>query len=351
MKQIFMVISMALIGITTCCCSHPSTQSSEPIHSVEILYATPAGECEIHHYSGRIKASEMLNLGFKVPGEVKSILTTEGATVKEGQLLAVLDDSDYRIGRDAAKGQYEQFSNEIQRIRGLYARKAISQNDYEKAEAGLKQYEAFYQGQQKKVDYARLYAPANGEIVMVNIHENEMVDAGSPVFQFLAKADMEVLIDVPVDERQRIESAQRIVASAKDTTYNMLLLSVSPKADNTQLYQARLRFQNNTQDLTPGMNIGVDIYHAKANREGWVLPISAIHEYEDGYCVWALRADSTVYPVAVSSPIIDANGAAVILSGINADMPIIRAGGDRLKADEKVKVLAPCTKTNIGSLL
>jgi pyruvate carboxylase len=46
-------------------------------------------------YPGRVKAAEENNLAFKVSGRIERILVKEGDYVKAGQLVALIDPSDY----------------------------------------------------------------------------------------------------------------------------------------------------------------------------------------------------------------------------------------------------------------
>lgn len=48
---------------------------------------------------------------------------------------------------------------------------------------------------------------------------------------------------------------------------------------------------------------------------------------------------------------IDANGNAVICDGLNGNEQVVRAGVQKLRDGEKVKVLEEPKKTNIGGLL
>lgn len=351
MKRAIMMIVVA--GIFASCGDAP--QGGSTVHSVMVTTPEAMEGTVVKNYSGIVREAHTINLGFKTPGQIERILVAEGDYVHKGQLLAELDDADYRLGVEALQIQYDQLKDEVGRTEQLYRQKSISANDYEKATAGLRQLGVQLQANKNKLNYTKLYAPTDGYIQAVNFSPAEMVDAGTALFTLLDVSRMEVVADIPVAEYQQRDRFtryfSRVAGSASELP--MQLLSLTPKADGNQLYQLRLAFVGQPdKQLTAGMNVEVGIVMADTTATtGVVVPLCAVFRDGDTSCVWVLGADSTLVKQQVVLGGSDSRGRAVIREGLTGSEQIVRAGVNALQEGEKVRVIERSSKTNVGGLL
>lgn len=351
MKRAIMMIVVA--GIFASCGDAP--QGGSTVHSVMVTTPEAMEGAVVKNYSGVVREAHTINLGFKTPGQIERILVAEGDYVHKGQLLAELDDADYRLGVEALQIQYDQLKDEVGRTEQLYRQKSISANDYEKATAGLRQLGVQLQANKNKLNYTKLYAPTDGYIQAVNFSPAEMVDAGTALFTLLDVSRMEVVADIPVAEYQQRDRFtryfSRVAGSASELP--MQLLSLTPKADGNQLYQLRLAFVGQPdKQLTAGMNVEVGIVMADTTATtGVVVPLCAVFRDGDTSCVWVLGADSTLVKQQVVLDGSDSRGRAVIREGLTGSEQIVRAGVNALQEGEKVRVIERASKTNVGGLL
>jgi multidrug efflux pump subunit AcrA (membrane-fusion protein) len=124
--------------------------------------------------SGAVEANVTAQSAFQIAGRVAKVLVEEGQAVKQGQVLAELDATDYRNGYDAAQAQadaaqavdrkaqegpraqeleqaridFEQWQDQYKRMKYLYDHKSLPANDFKKIEAG-------YQAAQQRYEMAR----------------------------------------------------------------------------------------------------------------------------------------------------------------------------------------------------
>ena len=344
---------IVVAGIFASCGDAP--QGGSTVHSVMVTTPEAMEGTVVKNYSGIVREAHTINLGFKTPGQIERILVAEGDYVHKGQLLAELDDADYRLGVEALQIQYDQLKDEVVRTEQLYRQKSISANDYEKATAGLRQLGVQLQANKNKLNYTKLYAPTDGYIQAVNFSPAEMVDAGTALFTLLDVSRMEVVADIPVAEYQQRDRFtryfSRVAGSASELP--MQLLSLTPKADGNQLYQLRLAFVGQPdKQLTAGMNVEVGIVMADTTATtGVVVPLCAVFRDGDTSCVWVLGADSTLVKQQVVLDGSDSRGRAVIREGLTGSEQIVRAGVNALQEGEKVRVIERASKTNVGGLL
>lgn len=344
---------IVVAGVFASCGDAP--QGGSTVHSVMVTTPEAMEGTVVKNYSGIVCEAHTINLGFKTPGQIERILVAEGDYVHKGQLLAELDDADYRLGVEALQIQYDQLKDEVGRTEQLYRQKSISANDYEKATAGLRQLGVQLQANKNKLNYTKLYAPTDGYIQAVNFSPAEMVDAGTALFTLLDVSRMEVVADIPVAEYQQRDRFtryfSRVAGSASELP--MQLLSLTPKADGNQLYQLRLAFVGQPdKQLTAGMNVEVGIVMADTTATtGVVVPLCAVFRDGDTSCVWVLGADSTLVKQQVVLDGSDSRGRAVIREGLTGSEQIVRAGVNALQEGEKVRVIERSSKTNVGGLL
>lgn len=348
-KTIFTFITLSCL-FASCNSDQPVTQ----IHSVITVHPEVLKHETEKHFSGIVKEGGEINLGFKTPGQIEQIYVDEGDFIKAGQLVARLDDKDYKLAVDALQIQFDQLNDEFSRISKLYGEKSISQNDYEKALAGLKQVQIQLQSNKNKLEYTRLTAPVDGYVQAVNFEQAEMVDAGTPVITLLDTRGMEVITNIPGEIYARRDNFTGIKCRTGDgTTFDMRLASITPKADGNQLYRMRATFISIPEGITAGMNIETSITIAKKDTSSmsFTLPLHSIFNDNGKDYVWTIAADSTVHKTAVSLSGMDSNGNAIISAGLKGDENIVKAGVNYLQDNCKVKIVNQPSETNIGNIL
>ena len=352
MKNVLIIL--AILPCLLCCCQRRQ-QPETPAHSVMTTRPIRNGGESTKRFTGIVKEAMEINLGFKTPGQIKRIAVKEGGYVRRGQLIATLDNADYKLGVDALQAQYDQLANETKRLGILYKDKSIPANDYEKALAGLKQVRIQLQANKNKLSYTRLYAPTAGYVDKVNFDEAEMVDAGTPVITLLDTSGKEVEADIPADLYLDNEN---IISVACRHPYGggplpMRITSITPKADATQLYKMRLAFANEPgKQLTGGMNICIELRMAAPGSDGtFTVPLHSVFQENGKTYVWTVGKSSAVNKREVTVSGTDASGNAVVTSGLNGGEHIVKAGVNALHEGEKVKIIDEGSKTNVGGLL
>lgn len=350
------LITMVIVAGTLCACGKSAHENSL-LRSVVLTEPVLLETTRVINHSGIVREAHTINLGFKTAGQIERIHVREGDYVRQGALLAELDDADYRLGVEALQIQYDQLKDEVERTKRLFDQKSVSVNDYEKAVAGLRQLGVQLQVNKNKLDYTKLYAPTDGYVQSVNFSPAEMVDAGTALFALLDVSHMEVVADIPVGEYRQRDLFTRFYGKVAgiEEAFPMKLLSLTPKADGNQLYQLRLTFaEQPDKRLTAGMNTEISIVATdKGGTTGFAVPLCAVFQDTDGNtpCVWVFERDSTVSKRPVVLGGTDAEGRAVITEGLTGKERIVRAGVNVLQQGQRVRVAEEPGKTNIGELL
>ena len=344
MKKYLIVMALASLMVA---CGEKTAERS--VHSVMTVKPEQASEVTERSFAGVVKENAESSLGFRTGGTIEQILVKEGDHVRQGQLLARLDAKDYQLQVNAVQIQHDQLKAEVERLRLLYEGNSLSGNDYEKATSGLKQLAVQLQQMKNQLAYTRLYAPCDGYVQSVDHKRGETVGAGTPVVKLLDVGRMEVEVSIPQSIYLLRDRFGSIHCTANGGEYPLHLINIVPKADNSQLYTARLSL---SQKLSAGQS--VDVFISISNNDApahCTLPLSAIFEHEGKSCVWVVGADSTVSRKVVTIGGTDAGGQAVITSGLQGNETIVRSGVHSLYDKERVRIIEKPSATNVGGII
>lgn len=260
------------------------------IANVHVVTVKEAGESAVQEFPGRVKASEEVNMAFKVSGTLKKVLVDDGSRVSAGQLVAELDPRDYQVQLAAVQAEYQSVKSEAERIVALYADSACTAYEYDKARYGLEQIAAKYDNARNQLADTKIYAPFSGIVQKRYYDPSTVVAAGMPVLSVVSGDRLEMEISFPASvyvDRDRIESFYALFDFIPDRKIPLNLISIAPKANANQLYAVRLSIPGNVSPMpSPGMNamVGVRMKGASDGKTG--IPSSAVF-WKDGSChVW-----------------------------------------------------------------
>ena len=129
-------------------------------------------------YPGHLEAVEMVEIRPRVSGYIDSIQFQDGAEVKAGDLLFVIDPRPYQADLDQAQARRQQAETHLQltrddlkRAEALRGTKAISEEEYDsrsnavrESEAALAAAKASEAAARLNLDYTQIKAPVSGKI-------------------------------------------------------------------------------------------------------------------------------------------------------------------------------------------
>lgn len=235
--------------------------------------------------SGDVEAWRTANVGFLVPGLVSRVGPQEGDAVKEGDLLAELDSTEYRINLDMASAQRERAEDELSRAQMVFDQKGIPANDFNKAQTALKLASAQEALARKKLSDTRIEAPMSGVVARRGIEPGEQAGPGLPVFTVVQVDPAQIRVGVPETEIGRIAVGQQAVVSVPSldgSTYQGKVRLVGIAADPaSRTYTVKIRVPNKDRRLRPGMIAEVQIEKSNMVRT-LSVPGEAVVQDADG---------------------------------------------------------------------
>ncbi|MCB9267813.1 MAG: efflux RND transporter periplasmic adaptor subunit [Lewinellaceae bacterium] len=280
-------------------------------------------------FSGRAQSSKEAQLSFKVNGTINRLFVKIGDRVKPGQPIAALDAVDYRVQYEQAVANLKSAETQIkssqsqlitarsnyQRVETLFENNSVSLSEFEQAKANMEAAESQHNAAlaqvtaaQKQVEsarnqvaYAQLKAPFAGIITAVNVEENEMAGAGSPIAALSALARPEVSVGVPEVFITRISRGQKVeirFSTLPGQPFTGTVTEVGFSASGSSTYPVIIGLDNPGEDIRPGMAADVRFQFKPEEKEGYlVAPVQAIGEGSDGRFVFLLEKDGEAYKV------------------------------------------------------
>ena len=208
-----------------------------------------SGDHTVLNASGYVTARRAATVSSKVTGKVVEILIEEGMKVKNGQVVARLDDTNVKASLDVAQAQLEsaraaldetraqlkQADHEYQRTIELAKQHIASQSDLDLAESNAKSLQAHLAQQevdvtvaernlvtwQQQMDDMVIRAPFDGVVTTKDAQPGEMISPVSAGGGFTRTGigtvvdmdSLEIEIDVNESYINRVEPGQPVVAT------------------------------------------------------------------------------------------------------------------------------------------
>lgn len=230
-------------------------QALRPVHTVAIRYDSAR---ESHRYVGTVQSRHEVDQAFRVGGKIAQRKVDVGQQVRAGDVLAVLDDSDYRLAEEAARQQLlaaaelaRQADSDRRRLTALKADGSVSAADEERAQTNAQTAHATAEAEARKLELARnrlkycvLRASRSGVVTAVRFEVGQVVAEGKPVVSIANPDEPEIVVDVPEDHLAAFQQAQfkASLASTANQSFAVTLRELSPQAAaQTRTYRARLQ--------------------------------------------------------------------------------------------------------------
>lgn len=303
----------------------------------------------------------------QVTGRVGAVLAEEGAEVKAGQVLIKLDEAWFNAAVAQAEGALGQSKalaldahNLEARNKSVLASAALSQREYEEAQAKVAAADALVAAKQADLDAAKLNleyctisAPFDGRLGQFLVRPGAIVKASETEMVEVSQIDpIDVAFNVPEERFPAIREAY--VASADIAEKRSLRVEVVPSGDtgtpivgrasfidtkvDTETGTIRLKatFENSDRRLWPGRFVNVTL--VLGVEAGCVqIPDSAIQATQSGPGVFVVKQDQTVEvrSVGVRRSV---DGKSIIEHGVAAGDVVVIDGQLRLGPGARVQV-------------
>jgi len=292
--------------LAACSPAKPPVEALRPVRVAELRYDNAR---EANRYVGTVQARHEVDQAFRVGGKVAQRKVDVGQVVREGDVIAVLDDTDYRLAEEAtrqqliaATAQARQAESDRQRLGALKTDGSVSAADDEHAESGAERAQAAAEAQARNLELARnrlkytvLRASSSGVVTAVRFEVGQVVAEGQPVVSIALQGEPEIVVDVPEDHLNSFKAAQfkASLASAPDQTCDVVVRELSPQAAlQTRTYRARLK-PVAARRLPLGATATLVAQRPAAEAQVAAIPAGAITQSKGQPALWLVHREGS----------------------------------------------------------
>ncbi|WP_409488843.1 efflux RND transporter periplasmic adaptor subunit [Pseudomonas promysalinigenes] len=337
----------------------PHAQAAVPVRVISVA------QQDVPRYTsaiGAVLSLHSVEIRPQVEGVLTQVLVKEGQWVKEGDLLATLDDRAIRASLEQARAQLGQSQAQIQgadvdlkRYRLLSTDNSVSKQTLDQQQALVNQLQATVKGNQAAIanaqvqlSYTQIRSPVTGRVGIRNVDPGNLVRSSDtqglfsvtqidpiavefalpqqmlPTLQTLLKAPTAALVEAYMDA----DGERSLLGEGH------LALIDNQISANTGTVRAKAEFDNKDGRLWPGQLVTVRLRTA-VEQNALVVPPPVVQRGIDGHFVYRLDGDKvTSVPVKVLYQDSTLN----IIAGVKPGERLVLDGQSRLKPGSRVEV-------------
>lgn len=356
-------------------CKEAPPPAAPPVPEVRVMSIVAQPLSNVVEVPGRLQAIRTAEVRARVNGIVERRLYQEGSDVRAGQPLFAIDPRELRAGLSVARATLARAEataanarQDVKRYQGLVAQKALSQQEFDAAEARMRtaeadvaQSRAGVEVAQLNLNYATVTAPIAGRAGRAAVTEGALVSAGSatlltsveqidPIFANFSQSSSDLLAlraDVASGSLDMPELRRVVVRLVLEdgTQYgpvgrlNFLDQGIDVATGTSAL---RAEFPNPGRTLLPGQFVRVRI-EAGVRRQGMAVPQRAVMVSPQGASVFVIGPKDMVEKRTVVLGDLQ-SGSWGIASGLSVGDRVVVDGVQKAQPGKAVRVVTDSVK-------
>ena len=347
-KRISTIIGLTLAAslLLAGCSSNEDevVEEKEIIRPVKLITIEATDSVNIRRFPAELKASEEADIAFRVGGQLMKVNVVAGQRVEKGELLAVLDPTDFKLQVELAQANQSLAEAQFKRIQNLLRQNATTQSQYDSTKATLDQANNALQTAKNQLQYTKVYAPFKGVVSSVATENFQYISAAAPIMHMQNIDDLDVEFQVPESLVVSIKSTKSdykpnvVVDVAPDDMLSGIYKEHNTTPDQTTMaYSVSLRLIRNNESnhtLLPGMtaNVDIDLSRLLGVKKHIVIPVEAVMRHEDtetgksNSTIWVYNKDTNLVSTRVVTLGSLQGNQIEITSGLEAGDQVVAAG-------------------------
>jgi membrane fusion protein (multidrug efflux system) len=209
MKRLFTgVLGLVLaVGLTGC---KGKTAAPPPVPEVATVTVARQQVLLTTELPGRTSPYLIAEIRPQVNGLIQKRLFTEGSDVEAGQEIYQIDPAPFQTALDRAKANLPALRSRADRYKEALVDKAVSQQDFDDADATLKQAEADTETARINLNYTHIVSPISGRIGKSTVTDGAIVTAYQPMALATVQQLDPIYVDVPQSTAELLRLQRRL---------------------------------------------------------------------------------------------------------------------------------------------
>ena len=311
------------------------------VTAVEVVTAVQQELAETLQVAGQVQANAGVELRSEVTGRVVAINFKDGAEVKKGSLVVVLDDSVQRATLAQAEANYALAEANVGRYQRLVGMGAASQLQVDQADAEMKLQKANIQMAKANLAKYRIVAPFDGVAGIAQVSVGDIIQPGERLVALTDNATLKVTFKVPEAQATSLKAgapvqvrADGVPGANSPTLVEGHIAALDGRVDPpSRTLEGKVLLDNPDHVIVAGQFVRVRV-PVRAVSEAIVVPDSALVPQGNKILAYvivpgqngAMMASRTTVEVGLRNA-----DKAQIVSGVNAGQQVVTAGQQNLQ--------------------
>ena len=320
---------------------------------VEIEVVGESSKVVSDTYVGEIRPAVDIPLVFQLGGRITGIYVKSGDKVREGQVLATIDDTQAKALLESADAMLKQAEDAYRRLKPVHKKGGLSDVKWVEMETSLEKARSMSISAHKRYDDCTLRAAQAGVVDMKSVDVGQHVAPSQSIGNLMDMSSYVVWFTVPESEIGRIkvrderakeagtqitvslpalEKEYEAVVSEKSLSASKLAHTYKVKADIKGSDKVTKGNEPSIKDLLPGMVCRAIV----ANREsrGYIISASCVQTQQRGHSVWVLREGKAHKQMIKIADFVE-NGV-LVSEGLQMGDTVISTGYQKMYENAKV---------------
>jgi membrane fusion protein (multidrug efflux system) len=291
------------------------------------------------HYirvQGKLDGDQNASVFAEAPGTVSAKYADVGQRVTKGQVLAQIDDQQYRAQLEGLETQYKFASDMFEKQKRLWDQKIGSEVQYLQSKTNKESLELQMASLKQQLEKFRIKSPISGTIEECNIKVGGVVspDPRLAAYRVVEFKNLKVSAEVSEAYSAMVQKGDRLIVKFPDLNKELeaevsfVSKYINP-VNRTFLIEAKIN--SDVPDLKANMIaiIQINDYHSE---NAILVPMNVLQNDNSGSYVYVVRSKDNQHtaakqPVSIGNSY---NGVAEVLQGLSAGDKVISTGFQEL---------------------
>lgn len=298
---------------------------------------------------GMTEAWTKLSLMSKIAGSIEDIVVQEGDHVQKGQLIARIENKDYRIALDSAEAAYSLAKANYSRNKTLRGKGISTQANLDEQRAKLSQSKAALENAELALSRCQVTAPLSGIISRLNAEVGMVVNQmmPEPIAEILQIDRVKAVVAVPEADVNAVRHLKQVgirIRSLNNARFQAPVHFLAPAPETTaHAYRLELALDNPDKKILPGMFLQADIVKQTVE-QSIAVPLYTLISRNDEQFVYVLENE-----IARRRPVktgFTEGWQILIRSGLRHGEKVIIRGHRTVEDGQKVRVVKELSDLN-----
>ena len=320
--------------------SNDSTTSTKKMKDVLVTKLEPTTFSHSIDVQGRVEGDENVTVSAKMAGSITKLNVVAGSNVREGQVMAEIENDVLSAQVADLKTNYELAKDMFNKQKSLWEQKVGTEMQYLQAKTNKESLEQKIKQLNETLEMYKIKAPFSGTVDEVSIKLGQTVAPGIPAIRVVNLNKLKIKADLAESYSSKIKSGDKVNIIFPDIDKTVTsTVSYTSKVINAMTRTFNVEIALPTSDTyRPNMvaQLGI-VDYTKAN--SLTVPVNTIQNIDGKNYVY-IAGESNGLKVAQKKEIVVGqiyNGVAEVISGLTIGDLVITTGYSNLNDNELIK--------------